>query len=78
MGSGISGGTKVGALIIGDSPSNANNAERKLSIKFPSNYNLETFHKFRDVKLKDAPSYADFPDDGGEQEEHDGKGTIHI
>ena len=33
MGSGISGGTKVGGFIIGDSP--LNNAERKLSIKGP-------------------------------------------
>ena len=54
MGSGISGPVIVANVGVGGVP----NQERKLSSKFPSNYNLETFHKFRDVKLKDAHAHG--------------------
>ena len=55
MGSGISGPVSVANVDVGGVP----NLERKLSSKFPSNYNVETFHKFRDVKLKDAHGHVD-------------------
>ena len=55
MGSGISGPIIVANVDAGGVP----NLERKLSSKFPSTYNLETFHKFRDVKLKDARDHVD-------------------
>ena len=55
MGSGISGPVIVANVDAGGVP----NLERKLSSKFPSTYNLETFHKFRDVKLKDARAHVD-------------------
>ena len=50
MGSGISGQAyDVKKDDLWEMPS----GERKLSIKFPSNFNLTAFHKFRDTKLKD-------------------------
>ena len=54
MGSGISGPVIVANVDAGGVP----NLERKLSSKFPSSYNVETFHKFRDVKLKDARNHV--------------------
>ena len=54
MGSGISGPIIVANVDAGGVP----NMERKLSSKFPSSYNVETFHKFRDVKLKDAQAHG--------------------
>ena len=41
MGTGISGQVSDGGTMV------MPNVERKLSIKFPSNYNLEPFQKFR-------------------------------
>ena len=50
MGSGISGqANDIKKDDLWEMPS----VERKLSIKFPSNFNLTAFHKFRDTKLKD-------------------------
>ena len=73
MGSGISGQESVAKVeVVGEMP----NTERKLSIKFPSNYALEAFHKFRDVRLKDVPSYIDFSDDGGKQDHRGGRDNL--
>ena len=58
MGSGVSGPVSVAEI-----PS----TKRVLSSKFPSNFNVETFHKFRDVKLSHIDSSDHNNGDEGKQ-----------